>query len=241
MTESQISGCEGARPPYMQDKPYGWERLEGVTTPATVGKTVLAYNSTDATYRRRTITGVTAKGWFYLDNESRLYRPCGTPAKDKKWCNWTLTDDTPDNVRQLEWRKEQREIARKEKEEAARVRQQEREAEQKRELEEVRQACGSTGLNILHQYNAPSGHTVYTVLLPVHSGYENRKLGWELLTVSISPVQKDWMEHPHREVAMTATSGRGGSFGSWSAESFPSTTNTQDILWHCASRAYHHS
>lgn len=136
-----------------------------------------------------------------------------------------------------------------EKKAAEAKRQQEYDERTARELAEVKAALGcGNGENLFiiggpcQKSTMPDGSRVYTIDIPAHPAYAERKAGWERVIVRCKDAKYyDFEAHEHKqgvEAAYTYIHGGSCSFASCSTTNYSSD---EEAIWDALRRQYHSS
>lgn len=233
-----------------------------VTTGIQVGLKVLYVVRDGAEFQEGTVTKVTKATFkFVTDHNGKEHGPfSNAPNWNKEYEVWKapkwgrdarVVEDTIVNRQEIIDRNARLQAEREQKVLQAKIRQQEREEEEARQLEVVMDACGChSGLPLKQMRSMetmPDGSRIYTLVIPVKPEYVERKKGWELIIVRCKDVDDmDWDsprdENGDRkmirlvEAAYTYTNGESYSFASISTSKYK---NDQDAVWDAIRSQYH--
>lgn len=111
-----------------------------------------------------------------------------------------------------------------------------------RELAEVKEACDNTGLpDLEHFYKImPDGSRIYTVDIPVHPNFAERKKGWERVIVRCWAGEGyDWQKHENKPVTKSAYTYCNGSSSSFSSVSTDEYASDEDAVWDAIRSRYY--
>lgn len=232
-----------------------------ITTSIQVGNKVLYVAKDGAQFEEGTVTKVTKATFKCTTLDDKEHGPFSNAPnwrkeyelyKAPKWGrDARVCEDTPANRQEIIDRNARLQAEREERTQKAKIRQQQIEERAARELEEAMDACGChAGMPIKQMRmmeTMPCGTRLYTLVIPVHPEYVERKKGWQMIIVTCRDVEDyDWdaprdadggrkMVHMV-ESAYTYTSGNGGSFSSVSTSKYK---NDEQAVWDAIRREYH--